>query len=344
MRNPGLAISLIVALSSQGFALDVIWNDAHGIHRLRAGDPTAMDLFQTFETRGVAVDLATDRIFWSDVLPLGGPLPGGVIRSANIHGGEIIDIVGHLRAPAGIALDLSSDTVYWTDLGDASETSAIYRADTDGSDVQKLVAADWLSEIQGISVDTNSQHIYFTYINPLIDGLFNGGIARADLDGSNVESVISGLAKPNGLALDIARETVFWADEGLGGPNQGTIQAARFDGNERRTLLSGLDRPTGIALDPAAIDVFWVDEAAGEIQRSPASGDLPLVEVIYRDLDGPTAIAVVPEPAGVRLLGAGALAVVWSALPRRRPRNKGCQRLTVPVPVESVPVESPVCH
>ena len=58
--------------------LDLFWNDDAGIHRSSGSGPVIPPvLFETFETRGIAADPASDRLWWSDVLPIGAPLPGG---------------------------------------------------------------------------------------------------------------------------------------------------------------------------------------------------------------------------------------------------------------------------
>jgi sugar lactone lactonase YvrE len=312
-----LAATLVLALVPQGRALDLFWNDVAGIHRLRAADPATPPLFQTFETRGIVVDTANDRLLWSDILPLGAPLPGGVIRSANIHGGEIADVVRDLTSPAGVALEPNSGRIYWTDLGDASESSAVFSANMDGSNVQKLVSAEWLSEIEGIAVDSQHKRLYFTYVNPLLDSLFNGGIARADLDGSNVDPIVSGLIKPIGIALDIQSETLFWAHtRGLGGRLEGAIEAADLDGQQRRTILGGLETPFGVALDPDARDIYWTDTAAGKIQRTEMSGILPFFEDVASGLDSPTAVAIIPEPGTGTLAMISILLVAWATRQR----------------------------
>ena len=326
IRKMSLAAVFALALVPQGLALELFWNDVEGIHRLRSGDPTIAHLFQTFETRGIVVDGTKDRLLWSDILPLGGPLPGGVIRSASIHGGEITDVARHLTSPAGIALEPNSGKIYWTDLGDAAESSAVFSANTDGSDMQELISAEWLSEIEGIAIDSQRKHLFFTYVNPLLDGLFNGGIARAGLDGSNVEPIISGLLKPIGIALDSQSETIFWADaQGLGGGLEGVINAADFDGQQRRTLLGGLDKPFGVALDLDARDIYWTDVASGRIQRTEMSGILPFFEDVVSGLDSLTAIAIVPEPGVGTMAMIGTLVVAWAI--RRRPAPKRAQRV-----------------
>lgn len=318
-----LVVVLLLALVSPGTAQDLFWNDAAGIHRLSPADPApaTIDLFPTFETRGIAVDGANQRLVWSDILPLGGPLPGGVIRSASIRGGEITDIARQLTAPAGVALEPLSGKIFWTDLGDTTQSSAVFSANLDGSNLQKLISADWLSEIEGIAVDAQRKHLYFTYVNPLLDGLFNGGIARANLDGSNAEPILTGLFKPVGIALDSQGDAIYWVhQQRQDGKLTSTLEASSLDGQQRRTILGGLDEPFGIALDLDGRDIYWTDKAMGTIQRTGMSGILPFFEEVATGLNAPTAIAFVPEPGTASSLLTGLLVVACAA--RRRDKRQ----------------------
>jgi hypothetical protein len=276
-------------------AAELFWNDDDGIHRLVPDGPTRPALlFDTFETRGIAVDAPHDRLWWTDVLPLGSPLPGGVIRKASARGGPLEDVVRQLVAPAGVALDPRGGRIYWTDLGDANNPSAVFSAFADGSDARRIITDQWLAEIAGIAVDVPHRKLYFSYVNPLIDSLYPGGIARANLDGSNVEPIVGGLGKPIGVAVDPAGDGVYWADARKLSPagGAGYIQAADLDGQHQRTILGGLDAPYGVALDLLRRDIYWTDAGAGKIQRTVMSGILPYFQDVVDGLHNPTAIAI----------------------------------------------------
>jgi hypothetical protein len=307
--------ALVSAPAASG--ADLFWNDDAGIHRIRnSGSVGPHTLFETFETRGIAVDPANDRLWWSDVLPLGAPVPGGVIRTGSMRGGAITDVVARLTAPAGVALDSRHGRVYWSDLGDVSHPSAIFSANLDGSDMQQLIVGPFLSDIAGIALDRTHGKLYFTFVNPLIDGLLAGGIARADLDGSNLEPIVGGLGKPFGIAVDPAGGGIYWADALSVSPagGSGAIQAADLDGQNLRTILGGLDVPYGVAIDLAEQNVYWTDMGTGKIQLTVMPGNLPFFEDVATGLGAPTAIAIVPEPAGVTqmlLVASGVVVFCW---------------------------------
>lgn len=296
------SLSLLIAAAVVGgcglpraaTAVELTWNDATGIWALADDRDAPVFLYDTFETRGLAIGPDAARLVWSDVLPLAGPLPGGVIREGSTSGGDFDTLARHLVNPAGVAIDPLHGNLYWTDLGDNLTPSTVYMARRDGSDVRPIIRGEWLSQIEGIAVDPAGGRLYFSYVNPLLDSLYNGGIGRANLDGSNVEGIIGGLGKPNGVAIDTEGKTVFWADARKLSPGggDGEIAAADLDGDNQRLLLSGLELPYGVALDLERRDIYWTDSSSGKIQRTSMSGILPYFEDVVTGLDNPTAIAI----------------------------------------------------
>ena len=288
-------VVLALACLSRSHAADLFWNDDAGVFRFKDGHIDPTPLFETFDTRGIALDVAANRIWWSEILPIAGPGPAGVIRTGGTQGGAITDVVWQLHSPAGVAIDEGRRRIYWTDLGDGANPSGVYSANFDGSDARRIINAISISEIAGIAIDTAHDKLYFSYVNPLIDSLFAGSIARADLDGSNWEPIIGALTKPVGLAIDSRGKELFWADAGLN-EGGGAIQAADLDGQDQRTLLGGLGMPQGVALDLAERQVYWADKATGKIQRTDMPGVLPFFEDVLTRLPAPTAIAIHNDP------------------------------------------------
>jgi cytoskeletal protein CcmA (bactofilin family) len=70
-------------------------------------------------------------------------------------------------------------------------------------------------------------------------------IQRANLDGSSVEDLVTGLPAPLGIALDRSAGKMYWTDAGTN-----KIQRANLDGSSVEDLVTtGLSLPSGIALD-----------------------------------------------------------------------------------------------
>ncbi len=216
-----------------------------------------------------------------------------------------VDLVRSLDSPAGIAVDAADEMIYWTDQGNENRPGGLFSSHFDGTEVTQLFSGPFLSEVIGLTIDEERDHLYFTFVNPLIDGLFAGGIGRVNSDGSDMRTLVTGLAKPMGIAIDANGRGLYWADRGLsidGQKDSGTIFASDIEGRNPRTLVSGLEMPFGVALDLENRDVYWSDTATGKIQRTGMFGALPFLEDVLTDLDHPTALAIVPEPTGASLL------------------------------------------
>ncbi len=131
--------------------------------------------------------------------------------------------------------------MYWTDL----DCGRIFRSNLDGQNVEY----DYIrsGSPRDIVLDVDRGKIYWT-------GWMDAGtIQRADLNGENIEVLITGLNRPEGIAL-LNRDKLYWTDEGTGeeywvASETGKIQAADLDGSNVKDALTGLSYPKGIALD-----------------------------------------------------------------------------------------------
>ena len=95
-------------------------------------------------------------------------------------------------------------------------------------------------------------------------------IQRSDLDGSNVEDLVSGagLNGPDGLALDMAGGKMYWTDAGTN-----KIQRSDLDGSNVEDLVtSGLSVPYGLAVDVSGGKMYWTNRQNGKIQRADLDG------------------------------------------------------------------------
>ena len=113
-------------------------------------------------------------------------------------------------------------------------------------------------------------------------------IQRANLDGSNVEDLIStGLEvfNLNGIALDEAGGKIYWASW-----YEDKIQRANLDGSNVEDLITGLRTPNGIALDTRRGKIYWTDSYADKIQRANLDGSN--VEDLITGLFQPNGIAL----------------------------------------------------
>lgn len=112
-------------------------------------------------------------------------------------------------------------------------------------------------------------------------------IQRANLDGSNIEDLIStGLGDPNVIALDISGGKMYWTDWIMN-----KIQRANLDGSNVEDLVTGLGDPRGIALDISGGKMYWTDTRTHKIQRANLDGS-NTEDLISTGLISPRCIAL----------------------------------------------------
>ena len=94
-------------------------------------------------------------------------------------------------------------------------------------------------------------------------------IQRADLDGSNVEDLVTtGLNHPIGLALDAVNGKMYWA-----GYRARKIRRADLDGSNVEDLVDlGVEQPVGMTLDVAGGKMYWTNWNGQKIQRANLDG------------------------------------------------------------------------
>ncbi len=185
----------------------------------------------------------------------------------------------------------------------------------------KIAGYPGLYSPSGVAVDGEEGKLYWTEAG-------TAKIQRANLDGTDIEDVVTNLNTPFGIALDLPRRKLYWTDlgsdkiqranldgseiedvavAGLGTPrgialagdkiywtDSGlrTVCKASLDGSNIEIIVdTGLDRPMGIAVDPGRSKVYWADADTGKIQRADLNG-ANVVDIISSGLDRPCGIAL----------------------------------------------------
>ena len=118
-----------------------------------------------------------------------------------------------------------ADKLYWTDYG--------------GHKVQRSELVDLVTDIPGagIVLDLSAGKMYWP--DPF-EGKRN---LRANLDGSQIENLSTGLGIHGGIALDPAQNTMYWADS-----DTDKVQCSNLDGSNVATVVTGHGGPCGLAL------------------------------------------------------------------------------------------------
>ncbi len=84
-------------------------------------------------------------------------------------------------------------------------------------------------------------------------------IQRANLDGTGIEDVITGLSSPRGLALDPDGGKIYWTET-----ISGRIRRANFDGTGIETIAAAV-KPWAIAVIHDLGKVYWSDIDASDV-------------------------------------------------------------------------------
>lgn len=119
-----------------------------------------------------------------------------------------------------------------------------------------------------------------------------GEIRRANLDGSDPETLVPGLDRPEGVAVDPIRGKLYWTEEGAG-----RIQKSDLDGSGAGDIVTGLVQPFSLALDLVNDKIYWVDgmlNNPGIIQRANLDGT-NMKDVVASGLTLPAGIAIDSE-------------------------------------------------
>ncbi len=288
----------------------------------------------------------TARIFWA-----AGDFPAspGEIGVINEDGTGLQTIHTGLDFVENIDVDPANQHIYWNErrriFNNGPWASMIRRSDFNGGNIVTLVTVQ--NEISGLSLDLVNNKMYWTQGNP-------GGpsLEQSDLTGANQQTIQSGLFTP-ALEADPAAGKVFWGTQssirssGLnGGPQQIlhtntgdqilglTVDPAQDvywtsaafltpglrSGDQAGTNFAPIavpnsSKPLGIDYEPTIDRVFWTEKDFGTIRVfDPIGGTSGVVgSGFIKPID--VAAIVVPEPAGLPLVGLALLALArrnWS--------------------------------
>uniref|UniRef100_A0A8D8SCE1 Low-density lipoprotein receptor-related protein 1 n=2 Tax=Cacopsylla melanoneura TaxID=428564 RepID=A0A8D8SCE1_9HEMI len=85
----------------------------------------------------------------------------------------------------------------------------------------------------------------------------NNNVTRVKRE-TKVETILSNLQDPRGVAVDWVGRNLYWTDAGVRGSNN--IMVSTLEGRKKRTLLkTGLNEPYDIALEPLSGRMFWTE-------------------------------------------------------------------------------------
>ncbi len=176
------------------------------------------------------VALSEPYVYWTDY-------NGGTIKRVVGNGGTVSTISSGLNTPFSIELDPINSKIYYAN----GSNLGIRRAELDGTSTQDVVTGLGNIGVYALALDTTNDYVYWANSN-------GGTLNRIPFDGSGgIQTLVTGLAFPIGVALDVSGGKVYYT-EFVGG---GKVNRANLDGTSPEILLSGADY-RGITLDAAA--------------------------------------------------------------------------------------------
>lgn len=165
---------------------------------------------------------------------------------------------------------LLAGMVYWTD---RDHGRSVRRGPLDGSGYEILLDADdGLVEPRGLGLDLTGGKLY-------LGDAGTGTIYRANLDGSQLEELVTGLPFLADLEVDATARKVYWSE--WGGQSGSAVCRANFDGSDVETLFSDLTLPYFMDLDIAGGKIYWAENnnTVIHIGNMDGSGDIVTLEV-----------------------------------------------------------------
>jgi len=179
--------------------------------------------------------------------------------------------------PDGIEVDVSAGKMYWTDMGPggaadksvADKDGRIMRADLDGRNIETLVHKGITTTPKQLTLDVAGGKVYWCDRGDVGDKNVDPKIMRANLDGSEVEILVStDLMSPVGIALDLANGKVYFTDR-----YANNIKRANLDGTDVEIVVKDTEYPVDLAIDYKSRSIYWTAREAGGIYRADVDGN-----------------------------------------------------------------------
>jgi DNA-binding beta-propeller fold protein YncE len=224
---------------------------------------------------GVAVDPVAGEVYWADA--------GKVFRARRDGSSRVTFASTGASFPGGVAFDPVGGKVYWS-----VPLGGIRRANRDGSGEEQVVAAGVTS---GLALDPAAGKIYW-------GEAFAGRLRRASLDGSLVETLVTGQRLGGGVEVDPVAGALYWSDVG-----SRPIQLAVLEGGIAIPLAATAGA-VGVAIDRNTHRLYWTARAfdfePAAIRRAGPGG---VETLVVDDVREPRGIAVEPELAPLAATG-----------------------------------------
>ena len=144
---------------------------------------------------GIALDLVQGKMYITDEGGVGGVGSMPSVSRANLDGTGF-EVIATGGRPTGVAIDQLNAKLYWTDW---EGNNNVWRSDLDGTNASAIITGQF-SDLNGIDIDPYTGKIYLAETGGVGGIGFSPSIASADLDGSNVQVLVTG-GRPSDVAI-----------------------------------------------------------------------------------------------------------------------------------------------
>jgi hypothetical protein len=244
----------------------------------------------------LAVDSESARIYWREAA-------ANTIRSANLDGSQIIDIVDEVHAlgftwvsanvdevcgppdPCPPKMDCSAvEAVYWCIGSSNPIPGKIWRANADGTGIHVIVTLAGLWDLYAVALDREGGKVYWTQ-TPTTNNADAVHVFRANLeDGSNVEPLINlphmpGAYVSGGIALDVLAGKMYFSRQRDPTPDRNRIYRSNLDGTNIEIFhtSAAADSATQLHLDSGQNKLYFRN-ASQIVRVTTIAGLQPPVE------------------------------------------------------------------
>ena len=192
----GLSRPTSIAVDGRGEKIYWVNIGNNKILRANLNGSATEELVVHGKPRKIEVDGESGKMYWIDA--------SSGIHHANLDGTGVEVLIADIGDAQGLGIDLLRQKIYWS-VNNTQWLHSIRMADFNGRNRETVVeerksnyAWDGINDIE---IDGIHKKVYWIHWR-------SGLILRANLDGTNVETVISNLVEPEGITLDLSPDSV----------------------------------------------------------------------------------------------------------------------------------------
>ena len=178
----------------------------------------------------------------------------------------------------GIALNVTGNQMFWAD----NVTKKIQRSDLNGASVTSIISAGLVSPGY-LSYDPVGAKLYFADNGAGVKKIF-----RCNTDGTNLQTVVTGLSQVWGIAFDALDNNIYWIDSGIDKIQKGLVTSLPVT---KVVVLTGLtDNIRGLIVDAGNNKMYWGDITTSTIKTANINGTGNAT--LYSGISYPQGIAI----------------------------------------------------